>query len=44
MKTQEIEVSANYFRNVDILRIITNVTFIIGKKHPDGLFAKYFSI
>lgn len=44
MKAQEIKVSAIYFQNVDVLIILTNVTFIFGKNRPDGLFAKYFNI
>lgn len=44
MKAQEIKVSANFFQNVGIRIIITNVTFIIGKNHPDGLSAEYFGI
>lgn len=44
MKAQEIKVSPNCFQNMDILIIITNVTFVFGKKHPDGLLAIYCSI
>lgn len=35
MKAQDIKVSLNCFQSMDILIIITNVTFILGKKQMD---------